>query len=117
MMNIIDSIEKKQIKKSTISLLFRPGDTLEIKVWVVEGSKKRLQLFEGIVIAIRKRGLNTSFTVRKISNNIGIERVFQLYSKIINSITIKKHGYVKKAKLYYLRKLTGKAARIKERLI
>ncbi|QJC29253.1 50S ribosomal protein L19 [Enterobacteriaceae endosymbiont of Plateumaris rustica] len=117
MMNIIDSIEKKQIEKSSVSLLFRPGDTLEIKVWVVEGSKKRLQLFEGIVIAIRKKSLNTSFTVRKISNNIGIERVFQLYSKVIDSITIKKHGYVKKAKLYYLRKLTGKAARIKERLV
>ncbi|WP_425482946.1 50S ribosomal protein L19 [Enterobacteriaceae endosymbiont of Neohaemonia nigricornis] len=115
-MNIISLIEKEQIKKISIPN-FRVGDTLIVKVWVVEGTKKRIQLFEGIVIARRNRGLNSSFTVRKISNGIGIERVFPLYSYIIDSIIIKKTGQVHKAKLYYLRKLTGKAARIKERLI
>ncbi|MXP56626.1 50S ribosomal protein L19 [Pantoea sp. Mhis] len=95
---------------------FRPGDCVEVKVWVVEGSKKRLQSFEGLVIAIRNRGLQSAFTVRKISHGEGIERVFQTYSPIIDSMTIKKSGDVRKAKLYYLRKLTGKAARIKERI-
>ncbi|QJC35457.1 50S ribosomal protein L19 [Enterobacteriaceae endosymbiont of Donacia proxima] len=117
MNNIINYIEQKQIENYKKLPLFRPGDTLEIHIWVIEGSKKRIQIFEGIVIAIsKKNSFNCSFTIRKLSNIIGIERVFSLYSKIINDIKIKKKGYVRKAKLYYLRKLIGKAARIKERL-
>lgn len=114
MINIIDIIKKTQIKKSIP--IFRSGDTIEVKIWVVEGSKKRVQSFEGIVIAVKKRGLNSSFIVRKISNGYGVERVFQKYSPIIESILVKRLGIVRKSKLYYLRNLTGKAARIKERL-
>ena len=115
MSNIINKIEKEQLKHNIP--LFRSGDTVEVKVWVVEGSKKRLQLFEGVVIAIRNRGLNSAFTLRKISNNEGVERVFQTHSPIISSIIVKRNGDVRKAKLYYLRGRTGKSARIKERLI
>lgn len=114
MSDIIKQIEEEQMKKDVPA--FRPGDTLEVKVWVIEGTKKRLQAFEGLVIAIRKRGLNSAFTVRKISNGEGVERVFQTHSPIIDSIAVKRRGAVRKAKLYYLRELTGKAARIKERL-
>ncbi|WP_457913502.1 50S ribosomal protein L19 [Candidatus Gillettellia adelgis] len=114
MHNIIQQLEKEQIKRDVPK--FRAGDSVEVKVWVVEGNKKRLQAFEGVVIAIRSRGLNSSFTVRKISNNEGVERVFQTHSSIINSIHIKRRGAVRKSKLYYLRNRTGKAARIKERL-
>ncbi|NEK83685.1 MAG: 50S ribosomal protein L19, partial [Pantoea ananatis] len=89
---------------------------VEVKVWVVEGSKKRLQAFEGVVIAIRNRGLHSAFTVRKISNGEGVERVFQTHSPVIDSIAVKRRGAVRKAKLYYLRERTGKSARIKERL-
>lgn len=110
----IQSFEKNQTKKNIP--IFRTGDTLEVKTWVVEGTKKRIQLFEGIVIAIKNRGLNSSFSLRKISNGFGIERVFQTHSPIIESILVKRFGIVRKAKLYYLRNLTGKAARIKERL-
>ncbi|QJC38729.1 50S ribosomal protein L19 [Enterobacteriaceae endosymbiont of Donacia fulgens] len=118
MNNIISYVEKKQIKNYNKFPIFRSGDTLEIKIWVVEGLKKRLQNFEGIVISlVKKNSFNCSFTIRKLSNGIGVERVFPLYSKIIHSIIIKKTGHVRKAKLYYLRKLTGKAARIKERLL
>lgn len=114
MNNIVDQVSYNQIKNTFPT--FRSGDTIEVKAWVVEGSKKRLQSFEGIVIAIRNRGINSSFNVRKISNGEGVERVFQKHSPIINSILIKRRGFVRKAKLYYLRKLSGKAARIKERL-
>lgn len=114
MSNIIKQIEQKQMKKNVPS--FHPGDSVEVKVWVVEGSKKRLQAFEGVIIAIRNRGLHSAFTVRKISNGEGVERVFQTHSPIIDSIIVKRHGAVRQAKLYYLRKRTGKAARIKERL-
>ncbi|VFP83895.1 50S ribosomal protein L19 [Candidatus Erwinia haradaeae] len=114
MSNIIKKIEEKQLKLNIP--IFRSGDSLEVVVWVFEGIKKRLQTFDGIVIAIRKRGLNSAFTVRKISNGEGLERVFQTHSPMIHNITIKRHGAVRKAKLYYLRKRTGKAARIKERL-
>ncbi|QJC34277.1 50S ribosomal protein L19 [Enterobacteriaceae endosymbiont of Donacia cinerea] len=118
MNDIIKYLEKKQMKNYQKFTSFRSGDTLNIKIWVVEGSKKRLQNFEGIVISItKKNSFNCSFTIRKLSNGIGIERTFPLYSKIIHSIIVKKKGHVRKAKLYYLRKLTGKAARIKERLI
>lgn len=116
-MYILKNMEQKEIDKIKIPLcIFRAGDTIEIKIWVAEGIKKRLQVFEGIVIAIRNRGLNSSFTVRKFSNGEGIERIFQRYSPIINSIIITRYGAVRKAKLYYLRHRTGKNARIKERI-
>jgi large subunit ribosomal protein L19 len=114
MSNIIKHLEQEQMKQDIPA--FRPGDSVEIKSWVVEGSKKRLQAFEGVVIAIRNRGMHSAFTLRKISNGEGVERVFQTHSPIIDSITVKRRGAVRKAKLYYLRKRTGKAARIKERL-
>ncbi len=121
MSNIIKQIEQEQMKQDVPS--FRPGDTVEVKVWVVEGSKKRLQAFEGVVIAIRNRGLHSAFTVRKISNGEGVERVFQTHSPVVDthspvvdSIAVKRRGAVRKAKLYYLRERTGKSARIKERL-
>lgn len=113
-MTLIQDIEQEQMKPDIPYI--RPGDSVEIKVWIVEGSKKRLQAFEGVVIAIRNRGLHSTCTVRKISHGEGIERVFPIHSPIIDSITIKRRGAVRKAKLYYLRKRTGKAARIKERL-
>lgn len=114
MNNIIKQLEQEQIKQNVPT--FRPGDSVEVKVWVVEGTKKRLQAFEGVVIAIRSRGLNSAFTVRKVSSGEGIERVFQTHSPTIHSLIVKRLGAVRKAKLYYLRKRTGKAARIKERL-
>ncbi|MDT9587618.1 MAG: 50S ribosomal protein L19 [Candidatus Arsenophonus melophagi] len=114
MVNIIKQLEQEQVKHNIPS--FRPGDTLEVKVWVVEGSKRRLQGFEGIVIALRNRGLHSAFTVRKISNGEGVERVFQTHSPVIDSIKVKRYGAVRRAKLYYLRARSGKAARIKERL-
>ena len=114
MSNIIKQLEQEQMKQDVPS--FRPGDTVEVKVWVVEGSKKRLQAFEGVVIAIRNRGLHSAFTVRKISNGEGVERVFQTHSPVVDSISVKRRGAVRKAKLYYLRERTGKTTRIKERL-
>lgn len=114
MLNIIQKIEKKQLKTNLPT--FRSGDTVKVTVWVIEGSKKRLQSFEGIVIAIKNRYLNSSFTVRKISNGEGVERVFQTHSYSIENMVVKRKGLVKKAKLYYLRNRTGKSARIKERL-
>ena len=114
MSNIIKQIEQEQLKSNLPS--FRPGDTLEVKVWVVEGSKKRLQAFEGVVIAIRNRGLHSAFTLRKVSNGVGVERVFQTHSPVIDSIVVKRKGDVRKAKLYYLRERSGKSARIRERL-
>lgn len=113
MSNIIKQLEQEQLKQNVPS--FRPGDT-EVKVWVVEGSKRRLQAFEGVVIAIRNRGLHSAFTLRKISNGVGVERVFQTHSPVVDSITVKRKGAVRKAKLYYLRERSGKSARIKERL-
>jgi large subunit ribosomal protein L19 len=95
---------------------FGPGDTVVVQVKVVEGTRERLQAFEGVVIAKRNRGLNSSFTVRKISHGEGVERVFQTYSPAISSIAVKRRGDVRRAKLYYLRELTGKAARIKEKI-
>ncbi|QFQ32564.1 50S ribosomal protein L19 [Buchnera aphidicola (Aphis fabae)] len=114
MINIIRKIEEEQLKKNIPN--FRPGDTVEVKVWVIEGTKKRLQSFEGIVIAIKNRFLNSSFTVRKISNGEAVERVFQTHSYNIDDIIIKRKGLVRKAKLYYLRTRTGKSARIKEKI-
>ncbi|QTM69177.1 50S ribosomal protein L19 [Buchnera aphidicola (Hormaphis cornu)] len=114
MYSIIHEIEQKQTKKKIP--IFRSGDTLIINTWVFEGSKKRIQSFQGIVIAKRNRGFRSSFTLRKISNGEGIERVFQVYSPNIAKITVSRLGDVRKSKLYYLRYLTGKMARIKERL-
>ena len=115
MSNIIQAIESEQMKDKEIPD-FRPGDTVIVKVKVVEGSRQRLQAFEGAVIAIRNRGLNSAFTVRKISHGEGVERVFQTYSPQISSITVKRKGKVRGAKLYYLRQRSGKKARIKERV-
>ncbi|MGP1939382.1 MAG: 50S ribosomal protein L19 [Arsenophonus sp. ET-DL9-MAG3] len=114
MSDIIKQLEQEQMKKNIFS--FHPGDIVEVQVWVVESSKKRLQAFDGVVIGIRNRGLNSAFTVRKISNGEGVERVFQTHSPIIDSIIVKRFGAVRRAKLYYLRKRSGKTARIKERL-
>ena len=115
-MNIIDQIDAEQMQNKSIPE-FSPGDTLLVQVKVREGARERLQAFEGIVIAKRNRGLTSAFTVRKISHNVGVERVFQTYSPIIESISVKRKGHVKRAKLYYLRNLAGRAARIKEKLV
>lgn len=114
MSNIIKQLEQEQLKTNVPS--FRQGDTVEVKVWVVEGAKKRLQAFEGVVIAIRNRGLHSAFTVRKISNGEGVERVFQTHSPLIASIKVTRRGDVRRAKLYYLRDRAGKAARIREKI-
>ena len=114
-MNIIDELDAEQMNAKTIPE-FRPGDTLLVQVKVREGARERLQTFEGIVIAKRNRGVNSAFTVRKISHNVGVERVFQTYSPLIESVSVKRRGHVRRAKLYYLRNLAGRAARIKEKL-
>jgi len=114
MSNIIQTLEAEQMTREVP--VFRPGDTVIVKVKVVEGTRERLQAFEGVVIARRNRGLNSSFTVRKISHGEGVERVFQTYSPSIQDIEVKRRGAVRRAKLYYLRGLTGNAARIKERI-
>lgn len=111
---VIAQIETEQMGKEIPD--FRPGDTLLVQVKVVEGTRERLQAFEGIVIAKRNRGLNSAFTLRKISNGVGVERTFQTYSPHIDSVKVVRRGDVRQAKLYYLRDLSGKAARIKERL-
>ncbi len=113
MSNIIAQIEAEQMKEIPA---FSPGDSVVVQVKVKEGERERLQAFEGVVIAIRNRGLNSAFTVRKISSGIGVERVFQTHSKQIDSITVKRRGAVRRAKLYYLRERSGKSARIKEKL-
>ena len=95
---------------------FAPSDTVVVQVKVKEGNKERLQAFEGVVIAVKNRGLHSAFTVRKISNGVGVERVFQTHSPLIDSITVKRRGDVRQAKLYYLRERSGKSARIKEKL-
>lgn len=114
MSKIIEELENAQLKKDVPE--FAPGDTVVVQVRVVEGTRERLQAFEGVVIAKRNRGLNSAFTVRKISHGVGVERVFQTHSPAVGSIEVKRRGDVRRAKLYYLRDLTGKAARIKERL-
>ena len=114
MSNIIEELDKEQMDREVPE--FGPGDTVVVQVKVKEGSRERLQAFEGVVIARRNRGLNSSFTVRKISHGEGVERVFQTYSPAIGSITVKRRGDVRRAKLYYLRELTGKGARIKEKI-
>lgn len=114
MSNIIEELEKEQMTKEVPD--FSPGDTVVVEVKVKEGDRERLQAFEGVVIGKRNRGLNSAFTVRKVSHGEGVERVFQTYSPTVASITVKRRGDVRRAKLYYLRERSGKAARIKEKL-
>lgn len=114
MTDIIAEIEKEQMNKEIP--VFSPGDTIVVQVKVKEGNRERLQAFEGLVIAKRNRGLNSSFTVRKISHGEGVERVFPTYSPLIEEIKVKRRGKVRRAKLYYMRNLRGKAARIKEKI-
>ncbi|WP_444932332.1 50S ribosomal protein L19 [Microbulbifer sp. SSSA002] len=111
---IIQQLEQEQLKSEVPP--FAPGDTVIVQVKVKEGNRERLQAFEGVVIAKRNRGLNSSFTVRKISHGVGVERTFQTHSPLVDSLKVKRRGDVRQAKLYYLRSLTGKAARIKEKL-
>ena len=113
-MNLIDQIENEQLRSDIPE--FSPGDTVIVQVKVREGNRERLQAFEGVVIGKKNRGIGSAFTVRKISHGEGVERVFQTHSSMIDSISVKRSGKVRKAKLYYLRGLTGRAARIKEKL-
>lgn len=114
MSKIIEALEQAQMGKEIPE--FSPGDTIVVQVKVREGTRERLQAFEGVVIAKRNRGLNSSFTVRKISHGEGVERVFQTFSPVVDSLVVKRRGDVRRAKLYYLRGRTGKAARIKEKI-
>tara|TARA_B100001250_G_scaffold79148_1_gene65001 strand:- start:39 stop:386 length:348 start_codon:yes stop_codon:yes gene_type:complete len=114
MTNVIEELEKKQMRSDIPE--FSPGDTLVVQVKVKEGNRERLQAFEGVVIAKRNRGLNSSFTVRKVSHGEGVERVFQAHSPMIGSVEVKRRGAVRRAKLYYMRGRSGKAARIKEKI-
>ena len=113
-MNVIKQIEQQQIKSDIPE--FGPGDTVAVQVRVSEGQRERLQTYEGVVIAKKSRGLNSSFTVRKISYGEGVERVFQTHSPLIASINVKRRGDVRRAKLYYLRERSGRSARIKEKV-
>ena len=115
MSNIIAALDAEQMKGKEIPA-FSPGDTVVVQVKVKEGTRERLQAFEGIVIAKTNRGINSAFTVRKISHGEGVERVFQTYSQSIGGIEVKRRGQVRRAKLYYLRKLSGRKARIKEKV-
>ncbi len=110
----IQKVESAQLRDDLPT--FAPGDTIVVDVRVVEGSRERLQPFEGVVLSVKNRGLGSSFIVRKISNGIGVERTFQTHSPIIGSITVKRRGDVRQAKLFYLRERTGRSARIKEKL-
>jgi large subunit ribosomal protein L19 len=112
--SVIQAIEAEQMSKEIPT--FAPGDTVVVQVKVKEGTRERLQAYEGVVLGKRNRGLNSAFTVRKISHGVGVERTFQTYSPIVDSISVKRRGDVRQAKLYYLRELSGKAARIKEKL-
>jgi len=112
-MNRIDFIEMEQMKKNVVP--FKPGDTVKVHVKMVEGDKSRIQAFQGVVISRQNGGIRQSFTVRKISNGVGVERVFPLHSPSLDTIEVVTRGHVRRAKLYYLRKLRGKASRIKER--
>jgi len=116
-MNVIQQIEQEEIARLGRKIpVFAPGDTVIVNVNVVEGDKKRVQAYEGVVIGRRNRGLNSSFIVRKISSGEGVERTFQTYSPLIASIEVKRKGAVRRAKLYYLRQRSGKSARIREKL-
>ncbi|MGI9327292.1 MAG: 50S ribosomal protein L19 [Pseudomonadales bacterium] len=111
---IIDALENEQLKSEIPE--FGPGDTVVVQVRVKEGNRERLHAYEGVVIGKKKRGLNSAFTVRKISHGVGVERSFQTHSPMIESIEVKRRGDVRQAKLYYLRELSGRAARIKEKV-
>jgi large subunit ribosomal protein L19 len=116
-MNIIEELEKEEMARLGKTIPdFAPGDTVIVNVSVVEGERKRVQAYEGVVIGKRNRGLNSSFTVRKISSGEGVERTFQTYSPLLASIEVKRRGDVRRAKLYYLRARSGKSARIREKL-
>jgi len=116
-MNLIQQLEQEEIARLGKSIPeFAPGDTVVVQVKVKEGNRERLQAYEGVVIAKRNRGLNSSFTVRKISSGEGVERTFQTYSPLVASVEVKRRGDVRRAKLYYLRERSGKSARIKEKL-
>lgn len=112
-MNLIDLVEEKQLRKDMSS--FKVGDTIKVHTIIREGDKERIQIYRGDVIAIRGAGLGATFTVRKISFGIGVEKIFPLHSKMIKKVEVVRHGKARRAKLYYLRKLKGKAARLKER--
>jgi len=114
MSKILEMLEQEQMKTDLPA--YAPGDTVVVQVKVTEGEKSRLQAFEGVVIAVKNRGLHSAFTVRKISNGVGVERVFQTHSPIVDSIEVKRRGDVRQSKLYYLRELSGRKARIKEKL-
>ena len=119
-MNLIGQLEQEEIARLTENKTipeFSPGDTVVVQVKVKEGTRERLQAYEGVVIAKRNRGLNSSFIVRKISSGEGVERTFQMYSPLVAGVEVKRRGDVRRAKLYYLRGRTGKAARIKEKLV
>ena len=119
-MNLIQQLEQEEIARLTVGKTipeFSPGDTVVVQVKVKEGNRERLQAYEGVVIAKRNRGLNSSFIVRKISSGEGVERTFQTYSPLVASIELKRRGDVRRAKLYYLRERSGKSARIKEKLV
>ena len=117
MANIIETLEKEEIARLGKKIpKFSAGDTVTVGVNVVEGSRKRVQAFEGIVISRKNRGLNSSFIVRKISNGVGVERTFQTHSPLIESIKVKRRGLVRQSKLYYIRERSGKSARIKEKI-
>ncbi len=111
---LVQAVEQSQLKTGIPA--FAPGDTVVVQVKVKEGDRERLQAFEGVVIAIKNRGLNSAFTVRKMSSGVGVERVFQTHSPIVAGISVKRRGDVRRAKLYYLRDRTGKSARIREKL-
>ena len=118
-MNLIDEIEREQIQQLAANKVvpeFQPGDTVKVNVKVIEGSRERVQAFEGVCIARSGGGLNENFTVRKISYGEGVERVFPIYSTLVDSIEVKRRGAVRRAKLYYLRERSGRSARIKEKL-
>jgi len=114
--NIIQALETEFMQNTKAMPAFGPGDTVIVQVKVKEGERSRLQSFEGVVIAKRNRGYHSAFTVRKISHGVGVERVFQTHSPAIESVSIKRRGHVRRAKLYYMRELSGRAARIKEKL-
>ena len=116
MSNIIQMLETEQMQAAKVLPDFAPGDTIIVQVKVKEGERVRIQSYEGVVIAKRNRGLNSAFTVRKISHGVGVERVFQTYSPMIDGVEVKRRGDVRRAKLYYMRNLSGRAARIKEKL-
>jgi large subunit ribosomal protein L19 len=114
---IIQSLEAEFMQSGKTMPAFGPGDTVIVQVKVKEGERSRLQSFEGVVIAKRNRGYNSAFTVRKISHGVGVERVFQTHSTAVDSVEVKRRGHVRRAKLYYMRELSGRAARIKEKLV